>query len=51
MSERIARRLFESRRDFPKVRGAPSFTEPTWETIGEAGRKAFIDYANDLNRC
>jgi hypothetical protein len=34
--DQLAKSLFEKRREFPKLRGAPTFTEPTWDSIGEA---------------
>lgn len=46
--DQLAKSLFDTRSDFPKVRGAPTFTPPTWETIGEAARTDFREYASRL---
>lgn len=44
----LAKSLFDTRAHFPKVRGAPTFTPPTWETAGEPVRADFLEYAGRL---
>lgn len=44
----LAKSLFDTRSDIPKARGAPTFTPPTWETIGEPVRANFREYASRL---
>jgi hypothetical protein len=46
--DQLAKSLFDTRSDFPKARGAPSFTAPTWDSVGEPVRASFREYASRL---